>query len=125
MFLVSLVAQYRQAEPRAPRPERAVAAPAPGAASASSGRVFVGNLSWEVAWQDLKDHMRQAGNVTRADVLRGPDGRSRGCGIVEFENLEDAQTAIDTLNDSMLMGRPIFVREDREPPRSRDRKSSV
>lgn len=49
--------EYR--EPRAPRPERAMGAAAPGTASASSARVFVGNLAWEVAWQDLKDHMRQ------------------------------------------------------------------
>lgn len=26
-------------------------------------RVYVGNLSWETEWQDLKDHMRQAGEV--------------------------------------------------------------
>jgi RNA recognition motif-containing protein len=25
--------------------------------------VFVGNLSWGVAWQDLKDHMKQCGEV--------------------------------------------------------------
>lgn len=26
-------------------------------------RVYVGNLSWETEWQDLKDHMRTAGEV--------------------------------------------------------------
>jgi RNA recognition motif-containing protein len=82
--------------------------------SSQSRRVYVGNLSWDVAWQDLKDHMRQAGNVVRADVLTEYNGRSRGCGVVEFSTEEEAQTAIDTLNDTDLMGRPIFVREDRE-----------
>ena len=38
----------------------------------------------QVAWQDLKDHFKAAGNVTRADVMTGSDGRSKGCGIVEF-----------------------------------------
>lgn len=33
-----------------------------------SRRVYVGNLGWGVAWQDLKDHMRQAGEVLRAEV---------------------------------------------------------
>lgn len=33
-----------------------------------SRRVYVGNLGWGVAWQDLKDHMRQAGEVIRAEV---------------------------------------------------------
>ena len=77
-------------------------------------RVYIGNLSWGVSWQDLKDHMREAGEVTRADIMTGPDGRSKGCGIVEYENDEDAQKAVLTLNDTELNGRQIFVREDRE-----------
>jgi len=78
-------------------------------------RVYVGNLSWDVTWSDLKDHMKSTGcEVTRANVLASPDGRSKGCGIVEFSSAEGAQRAILTLNDTELMGRQIFVREDRE-----------
>ena len=77
-------------------------------------KVYVGNLSWEVKWQDLKDHMRQAGEVLHADVMVGFDGRSKGCGIVEYQAVEEAMRAIQTLSDSELMGRMIFVREDRE-----------
>jgi RNA recognition motif-containing protein len=77
-------------------------------------RVYIGNLSWGVSWQDLKDHMREAGEVTRADVMIGPDGRSKGCGIVEYEFEEEAKKAVLTLNDTELDGRQIFVREDRE-----------
>lgn len=85
-----------------------------------SRRVFVGNLAWGVSWQDLKDHMREAGEVIHADVMTGPDGRSKGCGVVEFATLEGAQKAVLTLNDTELNGRQIFVREDREGPRSAD-----
>mmetsp|Transcript_30133 Transcript_30133/g.72822 ORF Transcript_30133/g.72822 Transcript_30133/m.72822 type:complete len:489 (+) Transcript_30133:70-1536(+) len=77
-------------------------------------RVYVGNLSWSVAWGDLKDHMSSAGEVIRADVLTGYDGRSKGCGIVEYATVEDANGAVETLNNTDLMGRQIFVREDRE-----------
>ena len=77
-------------------------------------RVYIGNLSWSVTWRDLKDHMASAGEVTRADVLTGHDGRSKGCGIVEFSTAEEASTAIATLNNTEIMGRDIFVREDRE-----------
>lgn len=38
-------------------------APAP-VAMTSITRVYVGNLSWETEWQDLKDHMRTAGEVS-------------------------------------------------------------
>ncbi len=44
-----------------------------------STRVYVGNLSYEVAWQDLKDHMRKVGNVVHADVLEDHEGRSKVC----------------------------------------------
>jgi RNA recognition motif-containing protein len=77
-------------------------------------RVYIGNLSWDVAWQDLKDHMRQAGDVVHAEVICEQNGRSKGCGIVEFATDEDAKEAILTLTDTDLKGRMIFVREDRE-----------
>lgn len=47
-------------------------------------QVFVSNLSYDVKWQDLKDHMRNAGSVIRADIIVGPDNRSKGLGTVEF-----------------------------------------
>ena len=43
-----------------------------------------------------------------------PSGRSKGCAVVEYSNAEHAQRAIAELNDTELMGRLIFVREDRE-----------
>mmetsp|Transcript_21290 Transcript_21290/g.50345 ORF Transcript_21290/g.50345 Transcript_21290/m.50345 type:complete len:510 (+) Transcript_21290:864-2393(+) len=79
-----------------------------------SRRVYVGNMSWDVTWSDLKDHMKSAGEVVRADVICEHNGRSKGCGIVEFETEEGAQKAIETLTHTELRGRMIFVREDRE-----------
>jgi len=90
------------------------AASSEDATNAQSRRVYVGNIPWDVAWQDLKDHMRQAGEVLFAEVLKNPDGRSKGCGIVEFSEPSEAKEAISLLNDSELNGRMIFVREDRE-----------
>jgi len=57
-------------------------------ATASSNRVFVGNLSYSVTWMDLKDHFRAAGNVTHATVFKdGTRSKVRGvatkrCGAV-------------------------------------------
>ncbi|GKY96144.1 eukaryotic translation initiation factor 4H [Mayamaea pseudoterrestris] len=103
-----------------PAPHRIGSArPASGSRRFSSGdqshRVYVGNLSYEVAWQDLKDHMKQAGDVVHAEVMTDSHtGRSKGCGIVEFRSKQDADAAIETLTNSELYGRTIFVREDRE-----------
>lgn len=77
-------------------------------------RLYVGNLAWDVSWQDLKDHFKSVVSVLRAEVFIGKDGRSKGCGIVELYKIDDAIIAIGALNNSLLKGRPIFVREDRE-----------
>lgn len=83
-------------------------------ASAEEFPVYVGNLAWNVKWQDLKDHMRQAGEVKNARVLTmdGTErGKSKGAGIVQYGSKWDADNAIATLNGSELMGREIVVDE--------------
>ncbi|PHH83466.1 hypothetical protein CDD83_2983 [Cordyceps sp. RAO-2017] len=77
-------------------------------------RVYVGNLSYDVKWHHLKDFMRQAGEVLFADVLLLPNGMSKGCGIVEYATREQAQQAVAQLSNQNLMGRLVYVREDRE-----------
>lgn len=94
-------------------------APWPEASEPGAGqRVYVGNLSWGVTWQMLKDHMRAAGDVLRVDVLEA-GGRSKGCAVVTFASAADADEAVARLNDSVLDGRTIFVRMDREDRRAR------
>lgn len=73
-------------------------------------------MTTDVAWQDLKDYMRKAGDVVHVEVMSEPDGKSKGYGICEFANDRDAQTAIDTLNETELKGRTIYVREDTKDP---------
>ena len=81
-----------------------------------TNRVYVGNLSWSTSWQDLKDHMRQVGDVIHANIFLDEQGRSKGCGIVTFSSRSEALEAIKQLNDTKVKGgdRPIFIREDRE-----------
>ncbi|EJU02288.1 RNA-binding domain-containing protein [Dacryopinax primogenitus] len=55
-------------------------------------------LPFHVQWQDLKDHFRSAGQIARADVATGPDGRSRGFGTVLFVHESDALAAVEMFN---------------------------
>lgn len=80
----------------------------------SDYRVVVENLSPNTSWQELKDHMRQAGDVVFADVIRGGDGRSKGHGVVEYRTLEDMKRAIRDLHGSRLEGQSVVVEEDRD-----------
>lgn len=53
------------------------------------------------SWQDLKDHMREAGDVCFADVYRD------GTGVVEFLHKEDMRYAIKKLNDSRFKSHEV------------------
>jgi len=80
----------------------------------SAKQVYAGNLSWSVTDNDLHDFMQAAGDVRSARVVRYPDGRSKGWGLVDFVDASGAANAIANYGDVELMGRKIFIREDRE-----------
>ncbi|KAG0748775.1 hypothetical protein G6F57_005189 [Rhizopus arrhizus] len=80
--------------------------------------VFIGNLPYETSWYQLKDFMRDAGHVVHADIVKCNNGRSKGCGIVEYRYPEDAKRAIHMLNDVRFMGRYVYVRYHRIGGRS-------
>jgi RNA recognition motif-containing protein len=71
-------------------------------------------LSYETSWQELKDHMRQAGNVNSATILNNAQGKSAGCAVVVFQKPGEATRAIRELQESDLNGRPIKLREDQK-----------
>eukprot|EP01025_Chloroclados_australasicus_P054355 TRINITY_DN643_c0_g1_i1.p2 TRINITY_DN643_c0_g1~~TRINITY_DN643_c0_g1_i1.p2 ORF type:complete len:288 (+),score=46.00 TRINITY_DN643_c0_g1_i1:220-1083(+) len=77
-------------------------------------RCYVGNLPFTVSWQDLKDEFKQCGTVVYANVELDPQGNSKGWGIVEFKQPEEAAEAVKTLDGTQFRGRNIQVREDRE-----------
>ena len=57
-------------------------------------QIVVHGLPWSVEWQDLKDLAKQYGDVTKADIAKRSDGKSRGFGTVVFKTPEVAQNAI-------------------------------
>ncbi|XP_057674509.1 serine/arginine-rich splicing factor 9 [Corythoichthys intestinalis] len=92
----------------------------------SEFRVIVTGLPPSGSWQDLKDHMREAGDVCFADVQR--DGE----GVVEFLRREDMDYALRRLDRTEFrshQGETAYIRvyEDRGTPnwsRSRSRSRS-
>ncbi len=75
-----------------------------------SVRLFVGNLSFSLADEELRDAFLEIGPVERAEVVRDRfDGRSRGFGFVEMRNDGDGPRAVEGLNGRELMGRPMRV----------------
>ena len=58
------------------------------------------------SWQDLKDHMREAGDVCFADVQR--DGE----GVVEFLRREDMEYALRRLDRTEFRSHQVSVSDD-------------
>lgn len=72
-------------------------------------RLIVENLSSRISWQDLKDFMRQAGEVTYADAHK----QRKNEGVVEFATHADMRNALEKLDNTELNGRRIRLTEDR------------
>ncbi|KAL1350988.1 hypothetical protein AAHE18_06G064900 [Arachis hypogaea] len=68
-----------------------------GVSRRSEYRVLVTGLPSSASWQDLKDHMRKAGDVCFSQVFH--DGRGT-TGIVDYTNYDDMKYAIKKLDDS-------------------------
>ncbi|KAF5455254.1 hypothetical protein F2P56_024851 [Juglans regia] len=68
-----------------------------GVSRRSEFRVLVTGLPPSASWQDLKDHMRQAGDVCFSQVFRENGGTT---GVVDYTNYEDMKYAVKKLDDS-------------------------
>eukprot|EP00930_Biecheleria_cincta_P075028 TRINITY_DN62225_c0_g1_i1.p1 TRINITY_DN62225_c0_g1~~TRINITY_DN62225_c0_g1_i1.p1 ORF type:complete len:634 (+),score=109.65 TRINITY_DN62225_c0_g1_i1:23-1924(+) len=80
-------------------------------------RVFVSNLPVNTRWQDLKDHMRAAGDILFCNIVPNPEPRrgSKGdYGLVEYATPAEAQDAISKLSRSKFDGNTVFVQPDRD-----------
>lgn len=77
-------------------------------------RVFVQGLPSWINWQGLKDHFKIAGNVVFASVsIDTTTGKSKGCGVVQFESTDMARNAIEIMRNHPLDdGSVLYVRED-------------
>lgn len=75
-----------------------------------STKLFVGNLSYSTREDKLTEVFSAFGAIKSvAVIIEKMTGRSKGFGFVEFENDEDAQKAIEQLNNTEIDGRSIIV----------------
>lgn len=89
----------------------------------SDYRVIVSGLPPTGSWQDIKDHMRVAGNVCYADVFKD------GTGVCEFIRYDDMKYAVKHLDDTKFRSHEgetsyISVKSDYTKRRSSSRSYS-
>ncbi|KKD37328.1 MAG: RNA-binding protein [Limnoraphis robusta] len=95
--------------------------------------IYVGNLSYDVKEDDLKDVFSEYGTVQRISIPTDREtGRPRGFAFVEMKQESEEDAAIAALDGAEWMGRDLKVNKARPPEkknsfgggRKRDRYSS-
>jgi len=76
--------------------------------------IYVGNLSYDVAEDGLRELFGEFGPIKSASIIQDRDsGRSKGFGFIEMEQKEDAEKAIQDLDGTSFGGRNLKVNEAR------------
>lgn len=77
-------------------------------------KLYVGNLSFNVSDNELRDLFGPFGGVDSAQVITDRDtGRSKGFGFVEMSSSGEAEAAIAALDGKEHDGRALKVNEAR------------
>ena len=75
-------------------------------------KLYCGNLSYNVASNDLDQMFSEFGTVKSAEVINDRDtGRSKGFGFVEMSSDNEALAAISGINGREHDGRTLTVNE--------------
>ena len=83
-------------------------------------RIYVGNLSYNVTEEELRQEFAAFGKVESVSIATEKySGRPRGFGFVEMPSRAEAEAAISGLNGKTLDYRTLVVNEAR--PRSESR----
>lgn len=74
--------------------------------------IYVGNLSYGVSDDQLREVFEAYGEVSSAKVISDKySGRSKGFGFVEMDNKAEAEAAIEQLDGAEIDGRAVKVNE--------------
>ncbi len=80
-------------------------------------RIYVGNLSYQVTDEELRQAFEPFGEVASASVIMDKfSGQSKGFGFVEMPSKSEGEAAISSLNGKDLKGRALNVNEARPRP---------
>jgi len=75
-----------------------------------TNKLFVGNLSWNLTWQELKEVFSEFGEVNFVRIITDREtGRSKGFGFVEFASVEEATVAKDAMQGKEVDGRELKI----------------
>jgi polyadenylate-binding protein len=71
--------------------------------------VYIKNFGDEMTEDSLKDMCNEAGKVISLKIMTDDGGKGKGFGFISFENPDEAEKAVDLLNNVDLSGRRLFA----------------
>jgi len=93
-------------------------------ASKKFTNIYVKNLDESVEDDQLRSMFEVFGAIKSAVIMKGDDGRSKGFGFVNFDKPEEAEAAVNALNDTEHKGKTVFVgRAQKKAEREADLRS--
>jgi len=94
--------------------------------SVNQAKLYVGNLPYSVMDEELRELFAQFGEVVDAVVIKHSQngghlaGKSKGFGFVTMSTAEEAQAAVEAMNEKEVDGRVMVVNVAR-PMQKRER----
>lgn len=77
-----------------------------------SRRVFIANLDYNVTEKELLEGFSLAGRVVTIEILKSPEGKSRGQAFLEYSHPVEAVQAISMFRGAQFCGRELSIRMD-------------
>jgi len=79
-------------------------------------KIYIGNINYEITEKELREIFKEKGfEVKDVKVIRDKfSGRSKGFGFAEFENDEQVQKAIESLDGYELKSRKLKINKAQE-----------
>ncbi len=93
----------------------------------TSGRLYVGNLSYETTEYDIEELFKGNGTVKSVEIIYNRHThKSKGYGFVEMLKPADAKNAVDVHHDQPFMGRNLIVNgaKTRQPDDNKEESDS-
>lgn len=87
-------------------------------------KIYVGNLSYEVTEEELRQEFAAYGQVESVSIITDKySGRPKGFGFIEMPSISEGQAAIAGLNEKTLKERTLNVSAARPRSDNRDSRS--
>jgi len=96
--------------PQQQQAQRFESARKPECVEVTTGRLYVGNLSYDATEEDLTNLFNGVGQVASTEVItHRRTQRSKGYAFVQMNSTEEARRAVEQLHDQDFMGRKLVV----------------